>query len=86
MGTGMVGRALAGRLAEVGHDVVIGTRDPAATMARTGVDAMGTGPYSRWQAAHPAETKRAGLRLRISRARGTRPANHPTRPGPRPKP
>src|SRR4051812_12749211 len=54
MGTGMVGRALAGRLAEVGHDVVIGTRDPAAMMARTGTDAMGTGPYSQWQDSHPA--------------------------------
>lgn len=34
IGTGMVGRALAGRLAGLGHDVVIGTRDPAQTVER----------------------------------------------------
>ncbi len=34
LGTGMVGRALAGRLAELGHDVTVGTRDPEATRAR----------------------------------------------------
>ena len=28
IGTGMVGRALASRTAELGHDVAIGTRDP----------------------------------------------------------
>ena len=35
LGTGMVGRAIAARLAELGHDVVVGTRDPEATLART---------------------------------------------------
>ena len=35
LGTGMVGRTIAGALAELGHDVVIGTRDPQATLART---------------------------------------------------
>lgn len=34
LGTGMVGRAIAGRVHELGHDVVIGTRDPEATRAR----------------------------------------------------
>jgi predicted dinucleotide-binding enzyme len=34
LGTGTVGRALAGRLAELGHTVTIGTRDPDATRAR----------------------------------------------------
>jgi 8-hydroxy-5-deazaflavin:NADPH oxidoreductase len=34
LGTGMVGRTLAGRLVELGHEVVIGTRDPEATRAR----------------------------------------------------
>ena len=32
LGTGMVGQALAGRLAELGHQVRIGTRDSAATI------------------------------------------------------
>ncbi|MFD6353363.1 NADPH-dependent F420 reductase [Nocardia tengchongensis] len=34
LGTGSVGRTLSARLAELGHDVVIGTRDVAATEAR----------------------------------------------------
>jgi phosphoglycerate dehydrogenase-like enzyme len=34
LGTGMVGRAIAERLAELGHDVVVGTRDMASTMVR----------------------------------------------------
>lgn len=34
LGTGMVGRAMSARLAELGHDVRLGTRDPAATRAR----------------------------------------------------
>ncbi|NYE94417.1 hypothetical protein FHU41_000638 [Psychromicrobium silvestre] len=35
LGTGMVGRALAARLAELGHEINWGTRDVAATRART---------------------------------------------------
>lgn len=34
LGTGTVGRSMAARLAELGHDVRLGTRDPAATRAR----------------------------------------------------
>ncbi len=34
IGTGVVGRTLAGALAQVGHDVVVGTRNPAETAAR----------------------------------------------------
>lgn len=50
LGTGMVGQALAGRLAELGHEVTVGTRDVAATMARTEPDGMGNPPYSVWAA------------------------------------
>ncbi len=57
LGTGSVGRALAGRLDGLGHDIVVGTRDPEATLARTDPDAMGTPPYAEWAAAH------AGVRL-----------------------
>ena len=35
LGTGMVGQTISGRLAELGHDVMVGTRDVAKTMART---------------------------------------------------
>lgn len=53
LGTGNVGRILAGRLAGLGHDVVIGTRDVADTLARAEPDTMGTPPYARWQQEHP---------------------------------
>ena len=33
LGTGMVGRAIAGRLHELGHTVVVGTRDPESTLS-----------------------------------------------------
>jgi 8-hydroxy-5-deazaflavin:NADPH oxidoreductase len=48
LGTGSVGRLLADRLAGLGHDVAIGTRDVAATLARTGEDS-----FSAWHAEHP---------------------------------
>ena len=53
LGTGTVGRALAGRLHELGHTVVVGTRDPQATLARTGPDGMGNAPFSAWHGEHP---------------------------------
>jgi predicted dinucleotide-binding enzyme len=53
IGTGMVGQALAGRLAELGHDVTVGTRDVQATLARTAPDGMGNAPYSAWAVQHP---------------------------------
>lgn len=34
LGTGTVGRAVATRLAELGHQVTVGTRDPGQTLAR----------------------------------------------------
>jgi predicted dinucleotide-binding enzyme len=49
LGTGMVGRALAGRLAGLGHDVVVGTRDVEQTLARTEADTKGTRSYAEWQ-------------------------------------
>jgi predicted dinucleotide-binding enzyme len=53
LGTGTVGRTLAGKLDELGHEVVMGTRDPEATLARTEPDAMGNPPYPVWQGEHP---------------------------------
>lgn len=49
LGTGMVGRTLAGKLAQLGHAVTIGTRDVAALMERTEPDAMGNPPFRIWQ-------------------------------------
>lgn len=54
IGTGVVGQALAGRLAELGHDVTVGTRDTADTMARTAPDGMGNPPFRAWASGHPA--------------------------------
>jgi 8-hydroxy-5-deazaflavin:NADPH oxidoreductase len=53
LGTGSVGRALAGRLHELGHTVTVGTRDPQATQDRTEPDAMGNAPFAAWHADHP---------------------------------
>jgi predicted dinucleotide-binding enzyme len=46
LGTGTVGRTLAARLAELGHDVTVGTRDPAATAAKE--------EYAAWAGDHGA--------------------------------
>lgn len=57
LGTGMVGQSLAGRLLELGHDVVVGTRDPQETLDRSEPDGMGNPPFGVWQEQH------AGVRL-----------------------
>ena len=51
-GTGTAGPMLAGALSALGHDVVIGTRDPQVTLARTEPGAMGGPPFAAWHAAH----------------------------------
>ena len=52
LGTGTVGRTMAARFADLGHDVTIGTRDPQTTLARSEPDAMGNPPFSAWAADH----------------------------------
>src|SRR5438093_1168529 len=52
LGTGMVGQALAGKMAELGHQVMVGTRDVDDLLART-EGSWGTPPYSEWLAKHP---------------------------------
>jgi predicted dinucleotide-binding enzyme len=52
LGTGIVGRTLAGKLDELGHDVVVGTRDPSRTMASTETDYAGNPPYPVWAGDH----------------------------------
>jgi predicted dinucleotide-binding enzyme len=52
LGTGAVGRTVAGALARLGHSVAIGTRDPDATLARTDPDGMGNPPFATWHADH----------------------------------
>ncbi|WP_346927746.1 NAD(P)-binding domain-containing protein, partial [uncultured Arthrobacter sp.] len=52
LGTGTVGPTIAAALSALGHDVVIGTRDPQATLARTEPGATGGAPFAAWHAAH----------------------------------
>jgi predicted dinucleotide-binding enzyme len=54
LGTGTVGQTVAAKLSDLGHEVVVGTRDPEATLSRTQPDAMGNPPFPVWQADHPA--------------------------------
>ncbi|WP_104168943.1 NADPH-dependent F420 reductase [Arthrobacter sp. SX1312] len=58
LGTGSVGRTLAARLIELGHDVTLGTRDAQATLARKEADALGNAPFADWAAANPDVTVR----------------------------
>jgi predicted dinucleotide-binding enzyme len=77
LGTGMVGRTIAGALAGLGHDVVIGTRDPQATLARTEPDMMGTPPFTQWHAANsgvgvvPFADAAAGAELIVNATNGS---------------
>ena len=53
LGTGIVGPTIAAKLAALGHEVAIGTRDVPSLMARTEVG-MGQRPFSAWIAKNPA--------------------------------
>ena len=53
LGTGMVGQTISGRLAELGHDVMVGTRDVAKTMACTDPNPYGLPAFSIWQKQNP---------------------------------
>ncbi len=48
IGTGMVGRAFALRLGELGHSVILGTRDVGATKAHKEPDSNGICGYALW--------------------------------------
>src|SRR5215212_1702070 len=52
LGTGVVGKTIAARLDDMGHEVMVGTRDPEETMARTDPDQYGSPPFSAWQQEH----------------------------------
>jgi len=53
-GTGTVGQSLAGRLSEIGHTVMVGTRNVSETLARTENDGYGNPPFAIWQQSHTA--------------------------------
>ena len=54
LGTGMVGRAVAAKLVELDHEVLVGTRDPAATLARDEPHPVyGIPPFRIWHEQQP---------------------------------
>ncbi len=48
LGTGMVGQTIAEKVLQLGHEVMMGTRDKQATLAKTGKDNFGRPPFSEW--------------------------------------
>ena len=52
LGTSMVGQTISGKLAELGHDVMVGTRDVAKTLAHTEAHPYGFPAFSVWQKEH----------------------------------
>jgi 8-hydroxy-5-deazaflavin:NADPH oxidoreductase len=48
LGTGVVGQTIAEKLVQLGHDVMMGTRDRKATLAKTGKDNFGRPSFSEW--------------------------------------
>jgi predicted dinucleotide-binding enzyme len=53
LGTGTVGKTLAAGLNGMGHEVMVGTRDPEDTLSRTEPDQYGNPPFGTWQQEHP---------------------------------
>lgn len=52
LGTGNVGQTFAGKFNELGHDVVMGTRDVTNTIARTSTDNYGSLPFAEWHSSN----------------------------------
>jgi len=52
LGTGMVGRAHAEKLSQIGHEVMFGTQDVEKTLHSEAPDAMGNPGFSSWYSAH----------------------------------
>lgn len=53
LGTGIVGQTIAGALSNLGHAVMIGTRDPAVTLSRSEPGPYGNPSFSEWRTQHP---------------------------------
>ena len=51
-GTGVVGQTIAEKLESLGHEVMLGTRDVNASLARDAKDGFGRPPLKEWQAQH----------------------------------
>jgi predicted dinucleotide-binding enzyme len=53
LGTGVVGQTLAEKLAALGHDITMGTRDVKNALATTGTDMFGRPAFGEWYSGHP---------------------------------
>jgi len=49
----MVGRSIAAKLNELGHKVVMGTRNPENTLTKDDKDAYGNAPFKEWYGEYP---------------------------------
>lgn len=52
IGTGTVGQTFASKLASLGHEVIMGTRNISEKLASTAKDGYGNPPFSEWHAAN----------------------------------
>jgi 8-hydroxy-5-deazaflavin:NADPH oxidoreductase len=52
LGTGMVGRTIGSKLAELGYQVTIGTRDPETTLGKKGPEQRGAPTFGDWHGQH----------------------------------
>jgi len=52
LGTGVVGQTIAEKLAALGHDVTMGTRDVKKALATTGKDMFGRPAFGEWYSGH----------------------------------
>jgi predicted dinucleotide-binding enzyme len=52
-GTGVVGQTIAEKLAELGHDVILGTRNTKDALSRGSKDSFGRPSFGEWHASHP---------------------------------
>jgi hypothetical protein len=53
LGSGIVGRTLAAKIASLGHEVAVGTRDVDATVTSSQTGPMTTQTFAEWLAEHP---------------------------------
>lgn len=53
LGTGPVGQTISEKLSQLGHDVMIGTRNVSNSLAKTGLDSFGRPPFNEWLKQNP---------------------------------
>lgn len=82
LGSGMVGQIVAGKLLDLGHDVIMGTRDPEATLQRTDPNYVTGKSFAQWYADYPqvelmpygTSAQQADLLINATKGEGSIPA------------